>query len=378
MHPKFKIIFPFLVGSALFLSACEGGGFRQASSWPGLSSDENNVYLAFGEAVYALSAERGTVRWVYRGEAESGRTFYAPVAASEDGLLIVGDFNNSITALKASSCDKAWGPVLLGDESGRIVGSPTIVGDLVLVASGDGRLYARDLADGSAVWTYPAEFDEPLKEPIWSSPVVDSGRVFITSLDHNVYAVDLETGGELWSTSRDLGGAIADSPVLADGLVITGTFGNQLVALDKERGRERWTFDAGHWIWGGPAIGEGVAYVGDLSGKLHAIDVTNGRERWQWSESIPGRISASPAYSNGRLFVVSESGTLYAFEVETERPLWQITLDGELHTDPLVVGDKVYVATNGGEPLLSVFNTETGNLSWPFTPGDSDPRCGGQ
>ena len=47
-------------------------------------------------------------------------------------------------------------------------------------------------------------------------------------------------------------------------------------------------------------------------------------------------------------------------------------------TDPLGVDDLVDVASNGGEPLLCVFNVETGNLAWSFNPGGSDRICGEQ
>jgi outer membrane protein assembly factor BamB len=329
--------------------------------------------MAFNQAVYAIDAESGNLRWSYPAEPQSDRTFFAPPTITEDGTLFVGDFANGIVALNADTGAVEWGPIKLGDDNGRIVGSPTVAGDLLLVSSGDGRLYARDTSDGSAVWTFPAEFQDPLEEAIWSSPVVDGAKVFFSAMDHNVYAVDLAQGGQLWMATRDTGGAIADSPVLADNVLLVGTFAHELIALEEDRGREAWIFGSDHWIWGSPAIDGDVAYFGDLAGQLYAVDIRNGAEIWQ--ESLASRISASPAISDDRIFVAAESGTLFAREVSTNRDLWNVLLDGDLHTEPLVVGDTVFVATNGGEPLLCAFDVDRGNEQWSFTPGGSDKRC---
>ena len=329
--------------------------------------------MAFNQGVYAVDAGSGNLKWSYPAEPESGRTFFAPPAVSEEGLVFAGDFENKVVALNASTGAVEWGPIQLGEDSGRIIGGATVAGNMLLVPSGDGRLYARDISDGSAIWTFPPEFSEPLEEPIWSAPVVDSGRVFFTSLDHNVYAVDLAQGGQLWRATRDLGGAIADSPVLVDNLLLAGTFGHELIALEEDRGREAWIFIAGDWIWGSPAVRDGVAYFGDLSGQLHAVDVRSGSEIW--SETLSSRISASPALGEDQIFVVTESGTLLARAISSNRNLWSVPLDGDLLTEPLVIGDTIIVATNDGDPLLCAFDIENGTERWSYTPGGSNKRC---
>ena len=355
------------------MSACAGAGFRSATSWPGLSSDGETVYMAFNQAVYAVDANNGNLRWSYPAEPQSDRTFFAPPTIAEDGLLYVGDFVNGITALNASNGAVEWGPIQLGVENGRIVGASVVADELLLVPSGDGRLYARDRLDGTGVWAFPPEFDEPLEEALWSAPVVDGEKVFFTAMDHNVYAVDLAQGGQIWMASRDSGGAIADSPVLADNLLLVGTFAHELIAYEGDRGREAWIFDADHWIWGSPTVEDGVAYFGDLAGQLYAIDTERGSAIW--NETLASRISASPAIDSDRIFVASESGTLFARELSSNRDLWSIPMDADLHTAPLVVGNTVIVATNGGEPLLCAFDVENGNERWSFTPGGSDKRC---
>jgi outer membrane protein assembly factor BamB len=103
------------------------------------------------------------------------------------------------------------------------------------------------------------------------------------------------------------------------------------------------------------------------------VDVRSGSEIW--TETLSSRISTSPVLSEDRIFVAAESGTLFVREISTNRDLWSVALDGDLHTDPLVLGNTVIVATSGGEPLLCAFDVENGTELWSFTPGGSDKRC---
>jgi outer membrane protein assembly factor BamB len=355
------------IAASLLLSACAGAAFRAASSWPGMSSDGSNLYLAFNEAVYALDIESGAIRWRYPSQPERGRAFYAPPVVAGDELVIVGDFSNQITALRTVDGAAIWGPLPLSDNGNeRIVGAPAVVGDLVLVPSSDGRLYARDISDGSEVWTFPSTSDEPLSEAIWSGVLIIDERVYFASLDHSVYALDLQTGRKLWSNPPDLSGAIADTPVLAGDTILIGSFASQLVALDPDSGRVRWAFDAANWVWGSPAVDDEVAYFGDITGRLHAVTVERGAE--VWNDSIGGPVSASPAYANGIVYFASQSGLLLARDSATNNPVWQAEFEGQLLTDPLLVGETLFVATNGGDPLLRAFDAVSGATRWSFTP----------
>jgi outer membrane protein assembly factor BamB len=356
-----------LVAGSLVLSACAGAALRSASSWPGLSTDGSNLYLAFNDAVYALDLESGGVRWKYPGQPERGRSFFAAPAVADDELIIVGDFSNQITGLRSVDGAALWGPIPLSDNGNeRVVGAPTVAGDLVLVPSSDGRLYARNVSDGSPVWTFPSLAVEPLSEAIWSGALVTDDRVYVSSLDHRLYALNLQNGNALWGNPPDLSGAVADTPVLAGNSILIGSFGSQLVALDAESGRIRWAFDTSDWVWGAPAVGGEVAYFGDITGQLHAVSVDRGAEIW--SGSIGGPVSASPVYANDIVYFVSESGLLLAREATTNNPVWQAEFEGQLLTDPLLVGDTLFVASNGGDPLLRAFDAESGATRWSFTP----------
>ncbi|MGH2621122.1 MAG: PQQ-binding-like beta-propeller repeat protein [Anaerolineales bacterium] len=356
-----------LIGGAL-LVGCAGAGVQGASSWPGLASDGNLAFVANNQAVYAVELESGVLRWTYPTAAERGRAFYAPPGVSPDGLVFVGDFQNQITALDSADGSVEWGPLQLSTPNQRIIGSPAVAGEVLLITSSDGRLYARELNTGAGLWEFPAAASEPLEGGLWSAPVVSGDRVFLTALDHNLYVLDRATGDLLWNDPPSLGGAVADSPVLSNGLILVGTFAHQLRALDAERGSTQWSSDVEDWVWGAPAVGDGLAFFGDLSGVLHAVSLDNGAEAWR--TSVGTSIAASPVYQQDRVYTVTENGVVSAREASTGAELWQRTLEGKLLSDPLLVGDMLLVASSSGEQLLTAFLTESGATRWSFTPSE--------
>ena len=253
-----------LVGLLLILSvlltACGSGSALTAASWPGLSTDETNAYLAYGPNVYAINLTTNRESWHYPQEPSRASSFFASPALSEEGLVIVGGYDSMVYALDPSlggDVRLAW---TFEGASDNIIGAPVVAGDIVLVPSADSNLYALDLSTGDPAWTQPFSTDEAL----WSAPLVEGDVIYLASLDHRVYAIDLATGKELWST-EPLNGAIADTPTLVGDLILVGTFNSQLVGVDSaRRGEIAWTFETSGWVWGNPAVDD------DLAGR-HAL-----------------------------------------------------------------------------------------------------------
>jgi len=365
--PMLRIL-PGLIALALLLTACAGGAVRAASSFPGLASDGETAFLADGPAIYAIDLGSGALRWRYPAEAQREFSFFAPPVLGPEDQLIVGDFTNHLHALDRRNGNLLWGPVALGTNGANkehVIGGPVVVGELVLVPSTDGYLYARRIGDGSPVWSFPAEGETPLREAFWAAPTIDGDRAFLGSLDHHLYAIDLASGRSLWPEAVDLSGAMADSPALAGDLLLVGTFSNQLVALGANSGEVAWSFPTAHGVWGSPSVAGDLAYFGDLGGTLYAVSVENGREVWRLQTA--GGIAASPAVADGQVYVVTENGSLMARQASNSDPAWQATLEGQLLTDPLVAGDNLLVATTGGTVLLSAYDRASGAIRWTFT-----------
>ena len=339
----------------LLLAACAGGA-SPSSSWPGLTTDGETVYVAYGPAVYAVSLADGRQVWRFQPEGDAASQFYATPALDDEGNLYVGSYDGDLIALEADSGAIVWAKQLTG---GRIVGGPAVAGDLLIVPSSDRTVYAVRRESGQNVWSFQSD------RALWATPLVEGELVFLAGLDHTMYALDRQTGDLIWQ--QELEGALADRPALLNGLLLAGTFGHSLNALDKTNGQVSWSVETTDWVWGNPVVIDETALFGDVSGVLYAVD---GQGNPLWDISLDGQIAASPAAANGAVYFVTEAGSVFARQVSDNAPLWEQTVDGQLLADPIVVDTTLVVAALNGENLLTALNTDSGAVRWTYQPAE--------
>jgi outer membrane protein assembly factor BamB len=346
---------------ALALAGCSTAGRVGSASWPSTSAGTDRVYVAYGPAVYAVDLE-GKEVWRYPAQAVRDLTFYAAPAVSEDGMVYAGGYDGHVFALEAETGKVQWEfPSADGTqatEDGRVVGSPTIAGDLLLVPTDGGTLFFLDRQTGLTLRTFDAVGQ------LWSAPRVEGDTIYLASLAHAVYAIDLATAKQRWSTN--LGFAVADSPTLENGAVLTAILGDALVALRAQDGKEMWRAPSQGWLWGSPAVVEGQAVFGDVSGNVYALNLADGKLLWQ---QTPGEaVTSSPVIVDGRVVVGFQSGKLIAYNLETHSVDWDKAAAGPILSDPVVAGGQVIVAVTSKDALLQAFDAATGDPIWSYLP----------
>jgi len=249
------------------------------------------------------------------------------------------------------------------EASDRYIGSPVIVGDLVLAPNADGNLYALDLLSGDLEWAYAASEGNAL----WSTPLIDGDHAYLTSLDHELYCIDIRDGSECWK--QNLGGAIASTPALYGDVLLTGTFGSEFYAVSLEDGAVLWSIETQNWVWGTPAVAGTQAFFGDLSGTLYAIDLENeGAELW--NQPLDGAITARVVVDEENVYAYTDSGSVYAFEQASGVPVWPrtTTIDGKLNADAVLRDGSLLIPATGNDCLLFAVDTEAGSLRCEFQP----------
>ena len=345
---------------AFVLAGCSTAG-GAAASWPSVSAGADRVYVAYGPAVYAVDLAGDEV-WRYPMQAVRDLAFYAAPAVSEDGMVYAGAYTGHLFALDAETGDLEWEfPTADGADGtadGRIVGSPTIAGDVLLVPTDGGTLFFLDRLTGETLRTFDADGQ------LWSAPRVEDGTAYLASLAHTVFAIDVSSAEQVWATN--LGFAVADSPTLEAGTVLAGILGDSLVALQARDGQEVWRAPSEGWLWGSPAVVDGQAIFGDVFGNVYALDLADGRLLWQ---QTPGEaVTSSPVVVDGRVVIGFESGKLVAYNLETQSVDWDETAAGAILSDPVVAGSSVIVAVTSKEALLQAFDAATGDPRWNYLP----------
>lgn len=394
-RPFSRLIILVLFLAAFVLTACSGGA--AAANWPGLSTDGENLYVAYGPGVFAIEAESQKLLWTYSAESAT-LFFYAPPSVEND-RAVLGDFGASQgmfspqTVVSIYGLDVSENPVrelwTKNDAaSDRIVAAPLQVDDVAYIATSDNFLLALDAETGEELWRFTAEFS------IWASPTYYEGILYVASLDRNLYAIDATDGSEKWKIQFD--GAMSAQPVVNpdENLVYAASYDRKLHAVDMDSGKEVWFVPATDWLWSAPALADNTLYFGDSSGNVFAVNAANGDVLWQNGVhkmnvvagvaqnpplDIKGAIQASPVIKDGVVYFVSlgnsesEEGLLVAMDAASGDELWQKTTPVPLFSTPAIVGDVIIVPMQSEAGILQAHDLETGDLVWSYSPPESQP-----
>lgn len=348
MKKKIIITLMFLI-LAISISAC--GSTLSASGWPGISGDENSVYVAYGNEVYSLRLKDGSLNWKYPEKIEAARTFYANPAINGSNV-IVGDYKNGLTALNTQTGSVAW---TFNQATNRYIGGALVVGDTILAPNADHNLFAVDL-NGNLKWKYT------VRQALWSTPVVRGETVYLSSMDHYLYALDIKSGQLIWET--ELGGAIVYSPSLDTDSIFVATLANEVLAINAQNGSVIWKNKSEVGLWSQPIYFDGIVYYGDTAGKIYAVSAKDGSKVWDYfmGEMVSGAAAVMPegivfAGENGKLMALDFNGNV----------LWTRSISGKLYTGPVIVDGYLILGISQGDEVIKAYDFN-GNEVWKFKP----------
>lgn len=345
-----NVVIVVLLGLTLILSACVPG--PRVTGSPGISLADEMVFVAFGNYVYSLNQDSGSVIWYYPEDRDNQVVFYAQPLVNED-YVFVGDLANNFHKIDIETGDAEW---TFTDADGFYIGQAAEENGIVYAPNNDGSLYALD-ENGDLLWSFETG------HYIWAQPQISEDAIFIGSMDHHVYAVS-KSGEELWSV--EMGGAVVGSQLInEDGTILfVGTIGKEMVALDTSTGEILWRFDTGESVWGRPILVNGSLYFSDSGGKIYALDVNSGDVQWQ-GEVFGSVIGGLTALENG-FVVATEEGLVKAFDFDGNSQ-WEATLEGEIFQAPAVNDEIIVAGTIDGDNLVYGFSL-SGVQLWSTTP----------
>jgi outer membrane protein assembly factor BamB len=345
-----------LIGLALLLVVVLGGCATglTASSWPGITADATNAYIAGGPYVYAVNLQTGAEVWRFPAKAATATPFFATPMLTPDGQLIVGSFDHKLYSLNPVSGAENW---RFEQAKDRWIGGVLVTKDTIYATNADYNLYALSFT-GTLKWVAPFQADQA----IWGSPVTDGTNIYFGTLGRKVYAVNAQTGRQTWVQKVD--GAILGAPVLGpDNTLYVGSYTGVLISLKTSNGQLIHQDTASSWIWSGPAQDGTHVYVGDANGMVYAFPT--GSTGQPWTQQLNGAVVGSPLVIDTNVIVGTEAGIVY-FMDNTGQNVRPITLTGKIYATPAAAGTLVLVAPTGGDSTLVALDM-TGAIKWSFT-----------
>jgi outer membrane protein assembly factor BamB len=353
MKKRFTLIM-FVLLAALLLSSCASSAARGGTSWPGLAADADNVYIADGAYVYAVTLNTGKELWRYPEKASAANVFFAPPILTEDGQLLVGSEGNShaLYSIDPKTGREKWISPFAGAKD-RWVASPLVFNNTIYAPNADGKLYIISM-DGQLIEAVE------LGGALWSAPVTDGKYVYVTSLDHHFHAIDIAS--HTAAKEIDLGGAIPGGPAVGTDGVYVGSFSKQLEVISN--GDHRVLTETPNWIWSGPVFDNGTLYYADLDGNVYSFDTAG--EKQNWSVKLDGAIVASPLVVGDQVIVATEAGSVVSLDKEGKIN-WQPLVGGKIYSNIVTSGELILVSPVSADFHVAALDLN-GKLVWSFTP----------
>jgi len=336
---------------AILLSGCASGMIP--SSWPGVASDGENVYVAFANQVYAVQVSNGVELWRFPEKVSAKALFYAPPVITADGQLIVSGYDSILYSINPKNGSENWTFTGAGD---RWIGSAAVGDDRIYAPSADFNLYALDL-QGNLEWTFKTG------AAIWSQPVIGEGLVYVASFDSTIYALETTTGKMVWSQVLN-GAVLGPLTVGENGMVFATTLGKSIYAFDSATGKIMWTSPSTAFIWAGAVPGNDSVFIGNSDGRFSSLAMTNGKENWTIQPD--GAILGTSLVLPDQVVFGTESGSLVSVDY-TGKITWTKSFTGMVYSNPILAGDLIIMAPLEGDHMLIALD-QSGNQQWVFTP----------
>lgn len=279
------------------------------------------------------------------------------------GKLFVSTGFGLLTALDAATGAILWEQDL--DANGT--GSPTVIGDLVYIVSGDATAWAIDVSNGRIRWQMAAT---PNRNNLLGgpAPAVTDDKVIFAHSSGEVQAVTRTGGVQVWGAlvagrrlnyAKSVVADISGDPVVSGGRVYVGVQSGVTVALDAETGEQLWSVKEGAMspVW---AAGDAVFLVSDLNEVVRVSALTGERV---WATKLPLFVNErprrvkevyahyGPVLAGGRLIVASGDGVLRMLDPASGDIVGQVEVAGGATSNPVIAGGTLYVMSQRGQLL---------------------------
>ena len=244
--------------------------------------------------------------------------------------------------------------------------TPTLVDEVLYVASSDGEVAAISAADGDRLWR--VELERPLSGGVG----YHDRSLYLGGADGSVLQLSAEDGVVEWEAA--VSGEVLAAPAVSDDWVIVQTYDGKLLGFQPGADEPVWTFTSDVPVLtlrgtSTPILVGGNAIAGFGDGKVVAVDVNSGNVSWESRIGVPQGsseidrivdIDGAMTQQGIELFVASYQGRVAALDSRTGRKLWQQNVSSVTGTQ--VGFGNVYVADVDG--TLSAFLRTGQSVRW--------------
>lgn len=248
-----------------------------------------------GQSVYA-AAQDGTLARFDSGGGQvwrinAGHPISGGVGA-DGSLVVVATAKGNVLAF-----DNAGKPVWTARVTSEVLAAPQVVEGMVLVRSGDNRIFGLDAADGKRKWVY--QRSTPALSLRSNVGVTVAGKAALAGFPGGkLVAIALNNGAAVWeatvalpkgATELERVSDVTSAPVVAGNEVCAAAYQGRVACFDLASGNHLWSRDMSSAA--GIDMDSRNVYVTDDKGAVHALDRANGATMWKQDKLFMRQVS---------------------------------------------------------------------------------------
>jgi len=270
--------------------------------------------------------------------------------AVAEGYVAVGTSRSTVILLNQENGKKLKQLKVSGDALSK----PLITGNIIIIKTIDGNLYAFNLKTGKKQWS--SEHGAPnLILKASASPVLMDKLILVGFSDGKLDAVDAQTGHQVWQKSIAFASGFSDverlvdidaDPIVKGNLVYLASYQGYVGALSLASGEFIWRKPAS--VYKNLAIDNDTLYLTDSDDVLWAYNNQNGQVKWK-QPSFKARGLTEPSLVGQYLIVGDKTGFLHVLSTQNGELMSRIQLSGPIEISPAVSGKNIYVMTANGK-----------------------------
>jgi len=258
----------------------------------------------------------------------AGQVLSGGVGANEK-LVVVGTPKGEVLAYNAADGSAAWQARV----SSEILAAPAVANGLVVVRSGDTRIFGFESADGKRRWIY--QRNAPALALRSNVGVTATETAFFAGFPGGkLVSIAPANGVALWeatvalprgATELERIADIASDPVVEGRSVCAAAYQGRVACFDVVSGNQQWARDLSSI--NGLDIGNRYLYVSDDKGAVHAFDRASGATVWK-QDKLFMRGTTRPLAVGRRVAIADFQGMVHLLAEEDGSFAARLATDG--------------------------------------------------
>lgn len=342
--------------SAALLGGCTGFGEKVSTGFGLLKSEDTGPKPAALAEIKQTAAAR--VLWQANVGPSAGAVF---TPAVDKGAVYSANFAGQIARFDVASGRQVWRI----DSGQKLTGGVGAGAGMVVVGTSKGEVLASD-GDGKSLWK------TTVSSEVLAPPLADAGVVVVRSGDGRIFGLDAADGKRKWVYQRSMPALTVRSSAgmaLSRGAVFAGYAGGKLVAMNVANGMVGWEATVSQPrgateleritdITSLPLLDERQVCAVAYQGRVACFDIQSGNPIWARELSS----SAGLAADRRNLYVSDDKGAVVAFDKATGTSVWkQDKLFARRLSAPHVQGS--YVVVGDYQGYLHFLNRDDGSFA---------------